>query len=81
MHLSMLSPTPKYGEGGDLIKWKVKFPYLGVNYQVKSPPYEVGIGRGFDKQRVVKTEATVAKVHEVLRFYHVCSRASRIKLL
>ena len=30
-------PPPQYGEGGDLIKWKVKFPYLGVNYQVKSP--------------------------------------------
>ena len=29
--------------------------------------------------RVVKTEATVTKVHEVLRFYHVFSCASRLK--
>ena len=40
------------------------------------PPYEVRIGRGFENQRVVKTEATVAKVHDVLRFYHVCSRST-----
>jgi len=32
-----LASLPQYGEGGDLTKQEIKFPYLGMTEKIRSP--------------------------------------------